>query len=317
MKDSKIEWTDHTFNTHRGCTKVSAGCANCYAETLSGRNPAVLGIWGPNGTRVVAAESAWREPLKWNREAVEAGERHRVFCASLADVFEDWKGPMLNSHGDELFSDRIGGWSDRVGDKDGHRLKLTMQDVRTRLYKLIDATPNLDWLLLTKRPENIRRMMPLFRSPGEKRVVESWPRNKNVWLGTSIENRSVLHRIDALRSNPAVVRFLSIEPLLEDLGTIDLTGIHWVIVGGESGRGARPCDLAWIRSIRDQCRAAGVPVFVKQLGANPSATLAESGTDPGDDDNIERLKLSDKKGGDWEEWPSDLRVREFPKGGAS
>ena len=165
MKDSKIEWTDHTFNTHRGCTKVSAGCANCYAETLSGRNPAVLGIWGPNGTRVVAAESAWREPLKWNREAVEAGERHRVFCASLADVFEDWKGPMLNSHGDELFSDRIGGWSDRVGDKDGHRLKLTMQDVRTRLYKLIDATPNLDWLLLTKRPENIRLMMPLFRSP--------------------------------------------------------------------------------------------------------------------------------------------------------
>ena len=306
-ENSKIEWCDATFNPWIGCQKVSRGCDLCYAEDLMATRYKRV-EWGQRrtdatepsvGTRVRTSSANWKLPGRWNKAAAanqEAWERApmtsrslqrpprpRVFCASLAD------------------------WLDNQ----------VPESWREDLACQIDATPNLDWLLLTKRPENIRRMMPLFRSPGEKRVVESWPRNKNVWLGTSIENRSVLHRIDALRSNPAVVRFLSIEPLLEDLGTIDLTGIHWVIVGGESGRGARPCDLAWIRSIRDQCRAAGVPVFVKQLGANPSATLAESGTDPGDDDNIERLKLSDKKGGDWEEWPSDLRVREFPKGGAS
>ena len=100
--ETKIQWADHTFNPWRGCLKVSAGCANCYAETLSKRNPGTLGIWGSEAsgaTRVVASESMWREPLKWNTEAQKSGIRSRVFCASLADVFEDWQGRMLDHKG--------------------------------------------------------------------------------------------------------------------------------------------------------------------------------------------------------------------------
>ena len=131
-------------------------------------------------------------------------------------------------------------------------------------------------------------------------AVLSWPPN-NVWLGVSCENRKHgLARLDHLRRTPAVVRFVSFEPLLEDLGEIDLSGIHWAIVGGESGPGARPCGFAWIRSIRDQCRAAGVPVFIKQLGAQPRTDA---------DEIVPRL---DRKGGDMAEWPDDLQIREFP-----
>src|SRR5262245_49606753 len=120
MENSKIQWTDHTFNVWRGCEKVSPGCAHCYAETMSRRNPAVLGEWGKHGTRVIASEAMWREPLKWDRQARAAGVRKRVFCASLADVFED-------------------------------RPELVAP--RERLFRLIEDTPNLDWQLLTKRPE--------------------------------------------------------------------------------------------------------------------------------------------------------------------
>lgn len=134
-ENSKIEWTNHTFNPWRGCQKVSPGCQHCYAETLSKRNPAVLGEWGPNGKRVIASEAHWRLPLKWNKAAKLAGERHRVFCASLADVFEDRP---------ELVAPRV------------------------RLFHLISETPNLDWLLLTKRPENIRRFW------GDPETVRSW-----------------------------------------------------------------------------------------------------------------------------------------------
>jgi protein gp37 len=155
-ENSNIEWTTHTFNPWRGCTKVSAGCKHCYADTLAGRNPAVLGVWGPKGTRVVAAEKQWREPLGWDKKAKAAGERHRVFCASLADVFEDWTGPMVDSTGMKLHADRrgmpIGDDGLTPGDRD-----MTMQDVRLRLFDLIDRTPNLDWQLLTKRPQNWRR----------------------------------------------------------------------------------------------------------------------------------------------------------------
>lgn len=101
-KNTAIEWTHATFNPWRGCTKVSEACAHCYAETLSGRNPSVLGVWGPSGKRVVAAESYWREPVKWNKAAEKAGERRRVFCASLADVFEKWDGPMLDTNEQRL-----------------------------------------------------------------------------------------------------------------------------------------------------------------------------------------------------------------------
>jgi protein gp37 len=281
MGVTTIEWTatrradgtlapGFTFNPWRGCTKVSPGCTHCYAETLSHRNPKVLGIWGDNGTRVVASEAAWREPWKWDRAAGAAGERHRVFCASLADVFEDRP---------ELVAPRV------------------------RLFHLINETPNLDWLLLTKRPENIRRFC------GAPDVRRSWAESTppNVWLGTSIENQATAdERIPHLLKTPAAVRFLSCEPLLgpvdlmpwfqrgercrecgsTKLGTLDPCGpdwyaglpplctrcggltespIHWVIVGGESGPKARPMHPAWARSLRDQCQAAGVSYFMKQM----------------------------------------------------
>jgi protein gp37 len=266
--NSKIEWTHHTFNPWMGCTKVAAGCEHCYAEALTKRTGLVK--WGPSGTREVTSERYWLQPLKWNREAEVAGERRRVFCASLADVFEDWTQPIA------------------VGD--GY---LELDDVRRELFALIDDTPQLDWLLLTKRPENIRRMMVehcLQKVPGHVRQNEGdgykIRRRENVWLGTSIAEQQ-----DADRNIPellkcrdlASVLFLSCEPLL---GPVDLTpwlvcackptgeccdlcltgGPQWVIVGGESGPGARPMHPAWAWNLRNQCNAAEVPFFFKQWG---------------------------------------------------
>lgn len=285
--DSKIEWTHHTFNPWRGCTKVSPGCAKNYAATMSKRNPGTLGVWGANGTRVVASEATWREPLKWNKAAAcqcgggfngthseycPQANRPRVFCASLADVFEDWTGPTLDAGSHPLWHvyPPSGAWvSDTGGVAD--KVRLTMSDARARLFSLIDATPNLDWLLLTKRPENIATVMPkktrdyLDRQGYKSRVLAPGVR-PNVWLGTSVEDGAAKRRIDILRDIPVAVRFLSIEPLLEHLGELDLRGIHWVIVGGESGPGGRPIHPDWVRSIRDQCVAANVPFFFKQWG---------------------------------------------------
>jgi protein gp37 len=337
-ENSKIEWTTHTFNCWRGCTKVSPGCQRCYAETLSGRNPSVLGVWGPNGTRVVAAEAAWREPLKWDRAAEKAGERHRVFCASLADVFEDWRGPMADSAGHALYLDpsrTSQPWA-AVYEKVSGCRPLTMHHVRSRLFDLIKRTPHLDWLLLTKRPENFGRLVC------EAGIGSEWPL-PNVWLGVSVEDQQRAdERIPLLLQTPAAVRFLSVEPLLGPVdlrpkapdayailgrfygtGTFDPTGmspaadrvlncfpkIDWCIIGGESGGGARPCDVAWVRSLVQQCRAASVACFVKQLGANRNyhgAALVSM-------KQRERGGWRDAKGGDPEEWPEDLRVRQFPK----
>lgn len=337
-EDSKIQWTTHTWNPWRGCTKVSAGCANCYAETLSGRNPGTLGVWGPNGTRVVAAEGQWSQPLKWDKAAKAAGERHRVFCASLADVFEDWDGPMVDAKGTPVFYDpsrRQEPWA-AVYEKVSGCRSLTMQDVRKRLFDLIDRTPHLDWLLLTKRPENIVRMVnAAARSSTEEtsdRIISTFM--NRVWVGTSVENQQAAdERIPHLLRVPAAVRFLSMEPLLGPVdlrpkapdaysilgrfyhtGTFDPTAmgpgpdrvlncfpkLHWVIVGGESGHGARPFDLAWARDLRDQCQAAGVPFFLKQTGEN---VVGDGGV---------ALRFR-KKGGELDDIPEDLRIREFPE----
>lgn len=304
-ENSKIEWTDHTFNPWRGCTKVAAGCANCYAEKQAKRNPGTLGIWGDDGTRVLASNSMCAEPLKWNHAAGEAGVRARVFCASMADVFEDWPGQMTWADG----SPAINRFSEEP-----YRLN----DARTELFRLIDATPHLDWLLLTKRPEKIRRMWHGRDvdnagdcEPHErKEFASSVPkRRSNVWLGTSIATQE-----DADKNIPELLKcrdlspvlFVSAEPLLGpvNLGKCVATcpncgkscratglrvntdepftyycgrsscgdqpplmsSIDWLIVGGESGPGARPMNLAWARSLRDQCQAAGVPFFFKQWG---------------------------------------------------
>lgn len=370
-ENSKIEWTTHTFNPWRGCTKIAPGCANCYADAMSKRNPKTLGVWGPNGTRVVASESMWREPLKWDRLAKEAGERHRVFCASLADVFEDWDGRVSDSRslaGFRFIKDGEWGWGldgprDKWNDNTTNAIPLTLNDVRRRLFNLIDATPNLDWLLVTKRPENVRRMWPsadVFDSESEHKAYWS-----NVWLLTSISDQAtadaMIPHLLACRDLVPVLG-LSCEPLL---GPVDLSyrglpiecpecggsgelddshpshgkqtesdsdgepldnclecngdfngviqDIDWVIVGGESGHGARPYDLAWARSIIGQCKAAGVPVFHKQIGA----ITVDSAFPEKDGTPSILLGIKDPKGGDMSEWPEDLRVREYPKAVAS
>lgn len=301
--ETKIQWTHHTFNPWRGCAKVSPGCANCYAEELSHRNPKVLGEWGPGSRRAIAAETYWQDPLRWNRSAHEAEERRRVFCASLGDVFEGRE------------------------DLDPHR---------ARLLDLIARTPSLDWLLLTKRPQ----LVPLLLS----RLVNGPRRNNheinaaliagrwldghplpNVWLGASVEDQQrAYERVPDLLEIPAKVRFLSIEPLL---GPIDFTdgplnrdestmgdwsmldvGIHWIILGGESGSEARACHIDWMRSIILQARQSRVAVFVKQLGAQPWLPHEVHEGMP----SWVPLHLVDKKGGDPSDWPEDLRIREFP-----
>jgi protein gp37 len=219
-----IAWTDHTFNCWWGCRKVSAECSACYAEKLAARFSPSL-PW--DGTKYRLFDKAhWHEPVKWNAKASKEGKRARVFCGSMCDVF------------------------------DGNFI---LDELRASLWKLISITSSLDWLLLTKRPENIARMMPFIEIGGE--LIE---RFSNVWLGATVGCKSSLPRVDELQRLPAAVRFLSVEPLLEDLGRIDLSGISWVIVGAESGRSARPMQLDWVRSIRDQCVAAGVPLFFKQ-----------------------------------------------------
>lgn len=220
-ENSKIEWTDHTFNPWWGCTKIAPECANCYAESFANRYK--FNIWGQNTPRRDLSEQNWRLPLKWNRAAKAEGVRKRVFCASMADVFEDR--------------------DDRTRP-------------RMRLWGLIKQCDWLDWMLLTKRPKNIHPLAPFWWSHEPP---------KNVAYGTSVGCRKSLPLIDELRVVPASMRFLSMEPLLEDVGTLDLTGISWVIVGGESGPGARPMYADWARSIRDQCQTAGVAFFMKQI----------------------------------------------------
>jgi len=247
MAKTKIEWTatpmpdgsalpGYTFNPWTGCTKVSPACDHCYAEAWAKRSGTVQ--WG-NSPRRRTTETYWRQPLKWNREAAAAGRRRRVFCASLADVFDNRADSV---------------W-------------------RCDLWDLIAQTPHLDWLLLTKRPQNILSMLP-DPETGVKPWGRGWP---NVWLGTTVENQEeAVRRIPHLCKVPAAVRFLSCEPLL---GPIDIRSacefpgrdygevvIDWVICGGESGPGARPMHPDWTRNLRDQCDAAGVPFFFKQWG---------------------------------------------------
>lgn len=159
---------------------------------------------------------------------------------------------------------------------------------RDDAYAIIRATPQHTYQILTKRIERAAGRLPD-------------PPLRNLWLGVSVEDRLRKHRIEALRDIPAALRFLSLEPLLEDLGTLDLRGIGWVIVGGESGPEARGCHMAWIEYIVDQCASEGIPCFVKQLGANPRDGTFRYGCDS-----------DPKKGGNPNDWPLDLRVRQFP-----
>ncbi len=269
MAETKIEWTHgpngekgFTFNPWMGCQKVSPACDHCYAEV----NKAVrtLGVqWGTGAERRRTSEANWKLPTRWNAEAERLGIRYRVFCASLADVFDNAVPPE---------------W-------------------RRDLFDLIAKTPHLDWLLLTKRIGNVNQMAKDALVASLHDTVDGPPRMPpNVWIGATICNQPEADRdIPKLLAVPAAKRFLSMEPLL---GPVDLrkitvrsgatptalsislgdyvqplTGnftdsprIDWVIVGGESGHHARPMHPDWARSLRDQCQAAGVPFLFKQWG---------------------------------------------------
>lgn len=271
MKDSKIQWCDHTLNFWWGCLKVSPGCEHCYAERDSkrwGRN-----IWGPAQTTPRwRTKGPWKEVLKWDKAAEAEGVRKRVFCQSMSDFFEDH--PQLDE------------W-------------------RKEAFEILESLQWLDVQLLTKRPENVLRMVP-------ERWRSDWP--DHVWLGTSVENQEYADkRIPELLKIDAPVLFLSCEPLL---GSVDLAqwlwpefvgfGTRhpdWVIIGGESGPKARLFHLWWAWDLIRQCRGANIPVFIKQIGSNPWF---------GDFGDYSR-KINDPKGGNPGEWPERLRVREFPK----
>lgn len=241
-ENSAIEWTDHTFNPWVGCQKVSPGCDHCYAEGWSKRSGMVQ--WGPHGERKRTSEANWKKPINWAKKVGPGDARPRVFCASLADVFDN-KVPTQ--------------WRDD-------------------LFKLIDETPGLDWLLLTKRPENIERLMPY--SSGVR---------PNVWLGTTCEDQPHYdRRWPILAAVPAAVHFISYEPALGPLEPHGLwvrgrfTWPDWLICGGESGPGRRPFDLAWANAVCDYCASSSIAFFMKQI------------------DKVRPV-------------PDDLMVREFPE----
>lgn len=240
---SKIQWTDNTFNPWIGCNKVSPGCAHCYAERTFKRKPRWADCWGPNSRRSRTSDANWKKPIKWNKEAEASGETVRVFCASLADVFE--------YHHDVIK------W-------------------REDLFELIQATPALTWQLLTKRPQHVLEMMP-------SEWYYEWP--DNVQLGFSAENQDMFNKrilhVEAIkqRCNPKTV-FVSIEPMLGPVRLGDYSEVvDWVIVGGESGPGARPMHTDWVRKMQSACECRLIPFFFKQWGEwVPSSQLEEQPT---------------------------------------
>lgn len=254
-KDSKIEWTHHTFNPWWGCVKVSPACKHCYAEAWAKR--VGMDLWGGGSKRRFFTDVHWRQPIKWNRDAELAGERRRVFCASMGDVFEN---------------------------------KRELDSWRARLWPIIEQTPWLDWLLLTKRPQHVGHLAPWGNS---------WP--QNVWLGTTAENqRWANERIPQLLQHPAAIHFVSCEPLL---GALDLTqwlgdpgqlhALNWVIAGGESGYKARPMNPGWVVDLRDQCENARIPFHFKQWGHWGPARLPHRSS-------VETVTLRDENGRQFE-----------------
>lgn len=286
--NSAIQWTDATWNPTAGCSLVSPGCTNCYAMRYAWRlahNPSPKIRAKYAGTvRKVNGKPVWTGKVNLDEKALLAPlswrKPRRVFVDSMSDLFHE-------SVPDD--------WIDQVS-------------------AVMALTPRITYQVLTKRGERMQTYYAQLRA--RDRAVYgalldlAIPRNlgrpigcllplRNVWLGVSVEDRRHLFRIAELRATPAALRFLSLEPLLEDLGEIDLTGIDWVICGGESGPRARAFDIAWARALMVQCAGCQVPFFMKQLGSRPY-------------DGARRFLCADRHGGDPEQWPADLRVRQFP-----
>jgi protein gp37 len=252
-----IAWTDFTYNPWIGCQVVTEEeCGDCYAKRWAHRHR--LDVWGPLSETPRKLTKTGHDPLTWNARAEQEGKRFKVFCASLADVFEP--------HPDVV-------------------------EARHRLWHTIEHTPALDWQLLTKRPKFIGRLVP-------QAWLQQWP--AHVWIGTSVGTQSAAEkRIPYLLAVPAPITFLSCEPLVEEVVLAPWLArgtLKWVICGGYSGSQHRPMELAWARSLRDECRQEGVAFFMKQLGSVYARDH----------------HLHDWKGEDLTEFPYDLRIREFP-----
>lgn len=310
---TKIEWVEHTWSPWEGCTKVSPGCLNCYAEANNRRWHAGEN-WGKGAPRRLT--KSWSTPERFNIS-----------------------GRICDQCGTEQFADRCG----VCADQPLLRRKMIFTSICDWLddevpiqwfvdfLEVVSLTQNLEWMLLTKRPENFYRRMETAWKMGvgtDAQRFQDWLRYwgmngvppKNVSVGISCEDQEHLEkRLPELLKISARCRFISFEPLL---GPVDLQyaafngadslqsieGIHWVIVGGESGRNARPCNVAWVRSIVHQCHVASIPCFVKQLGSRPVVTTTRGQAMPND-----LRAFSHPKGGDPSEWPENLRVRQMPK----
>lgn len=259
-----ISWTDETWNPIVGCSKVSEGCRNCYAIPQAKRN-AAIGKTMQNPGRLAYYNDLTKEGAKveWT------GKVH--FVPEAIDIPAGWRKPRMifvNSMSD-FFHDEVTDYA------------------RDRIFWVIKEESRHTYQILTKRPENM--LSYLNRRPDYSRGI-------NTWFGVTVENQETASRIATLRKTPVFTRFLSVEPLLEPVNLGRLRGIHWVVVGGESGPGARPCKIEWIRDIVRQCQAAQIPVFVKQLGSK-CLGLGHGYTG---------------KGVKTEEWPEDLRIQELP-----
>lgn len=293
---TKIQWTDATWNCVRGCSRTSPGCGGpnheggCYAERIAARfSDSGQPFHGfaertPHGGRwtgkVGLVEEFLTLPLRWRKP-------RRIFVNSMSDLFHE-------------------ALSDEVIDKVFAVMALAQQHTFQVLTKRADR---MRGYMTDRRPYSVDQQCDLvvahhLRHTKGADYERPWPLS-NVWLGVSVEDRARKTRIDDLRATPAAVRFLSAEPLLEDLGALNLDGIHQVIIGGESGPRSRPFHLSWATLIIDQCKGAGVACFMKQLGARAYEDRAHP-------DRMWRYHTADAKGGKMEEWPAELRVREFP-----
>lgn len=263
-KTTGISWTDHTFNPWWGCVEVSPACDACYARVWAER----MGhqVWGKDADRRFFGEKHWNEPVHWNRQAEAAGVRRKVFCASMADVFER---------------------NDNVVDA---LLTNQLDAARLRLWDLIEATPWLDWLLLTKRPHNIISMIPMrWRDTPQP----------NAWFGITVENEEFARkRFPVFRTIPNAMPWISYEPALGRVDWLKYAGtFRWLIFGGESGKDPRKSEAQWATDSLAACRQLGAKFFFKQAG---NALAREWG-------------CQDKAGKDPAEWPEQFRVQEFPE----
>jgi protein gp37 len=304
MKDTAIQWADHTFNPWEGCTKVAPECKNCYAETLVDKRFG-RAKWGKGQPRRRTSENLWKQPLAWNKKPWRCDNCGLFFTLACPNCYTS--AGSTGTHRVRVFCLSLGDWLDEE----------VPIEWFADLMILAHRCDNLDFLFLSKRPQNWKRRIfeaiaELYKRDADTELVRSWLKlwlefNKpphNIWIGVSAgaDQKAAL-------DIPAKIHFLSCEPMLHALDTKHAAGFDWIIFGGESGKNARDLNVEWIREGVAFCRSNGVAPFVKQLGARPYwnglmgnfATSAEC-----------RYRLKDSHGGDMEEWPEDLRVREFP-----